>query len=93
MSGCWKRKDAPPKVKEVYPDIVRFFNVPFTRDQFKAMATRPDLPETPWSRFQVIMGKGEVDPKARQVIAPAVSAANHRGYCIKAHTAVLKQTG
>ncbi len=88
-----EEKDAAPKVKEIYQDIMKFFNMPFTPNLFKAMANHPDYLEATWNRFKVIMGKGALDPKTKQVIALAVSATNNCEYCVNAHTAVLKQMG
>lgn len=88
-----EEKDASPGVKEIYRDIMKVLEMPFTPNLFKAMANHPEYLEATWNRFKVIMGKGRLDPKTKQVIALAVSATNNCEYCVNAHTAALKQMG
>lgn len=88
-----EEKDAPGEVKEIYSDIKKTWGIPFVPNLFKAMANNPDYLNATWHRAKVIMGKGKLDPKTKQVIALAVSATNNCDYCIHAHTAALRQMG
>jgi len=85
--------DATPEVKAVYAEVKKTFGVTFVPNIFKAMANHPGYLEVTWSRFKVIMGPGQLDPKTKQVIALAVSATNNCEYCVNAHSAALKQMG
>jgi AhpD family alkylhydroperoxidase len=85
--------EATPEVQKVYAEVKKTFGVPFVQNIFKAMANHPGYLEVTWSRFKVIMGPGQLDPKTKQVIALAVSATNNCEYCVNAHSAALKQMG
>lgn len=57
------------------------------------MGSNPDLLEVNWNRVKTIMIKGKLDRKTKEFICLAVSATNSCGYCVSAHTAMLKQLG
>ncbi len=88
-----EEKDATGKVREIYADIKKAWGIPFVPNLFKAMASHPEYLDATWHRAKVIMGKGKIDPKTKQVIALAVSATNNCEYCVHAHTAALQQMG
>lgn len=85
--------EATAEVQKIYSEIKKMFGVTFVPNIFKAMANNPGYLDVTWSRFKVIMGPGQLDPKTKQVIALAVSATNNCEYCVNAHSAVLKQMG
>lgn len=86
-------QEATGKVKEVYEQIQKAFGLPFVPNLFKAMAHNPDLLEANWGRVGMIMGRGRLDRKTKEMIAVAVSATNNCEYCVNAHTAALKRMG
>ncbi len=88
-----EESDATPDVQKVFDEVKKTFGVPVVPNIFKAMANHPGYLEVTWSRFKVIMGPGQLDPKTKQVIALAVSATNNCEYCVNAHSAALKQMG
>lgn len=85
--------EATTEVQKTYDEIKKLFGTPFVPNIFKAMANHPGYLDATWSRFKVIMGPGQLDPKTKQVIAVAVSATNNCEYCVNAHTVALKQMG
>jgi len=77
-----EEKETAGKVKEIYEEIKRAWGIAFVPNLFKAMANHPEYLDATWHRAKVIMGKGKLDPKTKQVIALAVSATNNCEYCI-----------
>jgi AhpD family alkylhydroperoxidase len=86
-------QEATGKVKEVYEQIQKAFGLPFVPNLFKAMAHNPDLLEANRGRVGMIMGRGRLDRKTKEMIAVAVSATNNCEYCVNAHTAALNRMG
>jgi AhpD family alkylhydroperoxidase len=86
-------EQAKDKVRDIFDDIKRTFDVPFVPNLFKAMAHHPAYLEASWNRFKVIMGPGKLDPKTKEFLALAVSTVNNCEYCINAHTAGLRRMG
>ncbi len=86
-------KEATGKVKEIYEEIQKAFGLPFVPNIFKAMGHNPDLLEANWRRLGMVMGRGRLDRKTKEMIAVAVSATNNCEYCVNAHTAALKRMG
>ncbi|GBC81609.1 Alkyl hydroperoxide reductase AhpD [bacterium HR10] len=86
-------QQATGKVKDIFDDIKRTFNLPFVPNLFRAMANHPAYLESSWSRFKVIMGPGTLDPRTKEFLALAVSTVNNCQYCIHAHTAGLRRMG
>ena len=84
---------ANEKVEKIYADFKKQFGTNFIPNMFKSMAHHPAYLEASWNRFKVIMGPGKLDRITKEIIAVAVSATNNCGYCVNAHTAVLKQMG
>lgn len=83
--------EAQDKTKQIYEDIKKTFGI--LPNFFKAMGSNPDLLEVNWNRVKTIMIKGKLDRKTKEFICLAVSATNSCGYCVSAHTAMLKQLG
>lgn len=86
-------EQADEKVKKVYDEIKKTFGLPFVPNLFKAMGNNPDYLEATWHQFKIVMGKGELSPREKELIAFAVSATNNCEYCIHAHKAALKGMG
>lgn len=81
------------KVRDIFDDIKRTFDLPFVPNLFRAMANHPAYLEASWNRFKVIMGPGKLDPKTKEFLALAVSTVNNCEYCTNAHTAGLRRMG
>ncbi|MFQ5456511.1 MAG: hypothetical protein ACE5EA_09990 [Nitrospirota bacterium] len=64
---------ATGRVKEIYEEIKKGFNIPFVPNLFKMMAHNPDYLNNMWERVQVIMSPGKLDKKTKEIIALAVN--------------------
>lgn len=86
-------ENSSEEVAAIYRDIRNTFGIPFVPNLFKAIAHHPAYLKASWERVKVVMGPGLIDRKTKEMIAIAVSAANGCDYCVKAHTAALRNIG
>lgn len=86
-------EEATGRVLEIYNDIKKTYGMPFVPNAYKAMALYPEFLEAQWQKIKVLRAGREVSAREKELIALAVSATNGCGYCINAHTAILKRMG
>lgn len=86
-------EEATGRVKEIYDDIKKTYGMPFVPNAYKAMALYPELLEAQWRKIKALRAGRELSAREKELVALAVSATNGCGYCIDAHTAILKRIG
>ncbi|MEM7377214.1 MAG: carboxymuconolactone decarboxylase family protein [Pseudomonadota bacterium] len=83
-----------PAVKAVFDDIRATRNSDFINNIWRALAFDPDALSRTWYSLKAVMASpGALDPKTREMIYIAVSAANGCGYCVHSHTAAARAKG
>jgi AhpD family alkylhydroperoxidase len=86
--------EADPRVRAVFDDIRRTRNSDFVNNFWRAIAFDPALLEKTWADVKALMAQPTVlDPKVKEMIYIAVSAANACAYCVHSHTAAAKAKG
>ncbi|MET1416315.1 carboxymuconolactone decarboxylase family protein [Roseibium sp. HPY-6] len=86
--------DAIPAVKAVFDDIRETRGSDFINNVWRALAWDPESLERTWSQVKSVMAvPGALDPKTREMIYIAVSAANACSYCVHSHTAAARAKG
>ncbi|MEM9603536.1 MAG: carboxymuconolactone decarboxylase family protein [Pseudomonadota bacterium] len=86
--------DRIPAVKAVFDDIRATRNSDFINNIWRALAFDPDALNRNWYGLKAVMAApGALDPKTREMIYIAVSAANGCGYCVHSHTAAARAKG
>lgn len=86
-------EEATGRVKDIYDDIKKTYGMPFVPNAYKAMALYPELLEAQWRKIKALRAGRELSAREKELVALAVSATNGCGYCIDAHTAILKRIG
>ena len=86
--------EAIPEVKAVFDDIRATRGSDFINNVWRALAQDPKGLERTWSQVKSVMAApGALDPKTREMIYIAVSAANGCSYCVHSHTAAARAKG
>ncbi|MEM8704117.1 MAG: carboxymuconolactone decarboxylase family protein [Pseudomonadota bacterium] len=86
--------EAIPEVKAVFDDIRATRGSDFINNVWRALAQDPKGLERTWSQVKSVMATpGALDPKTREMIYIAVSAANGCSYCVHSHTAAARAKG
>ena len=85
--GLIEYKDASPRVKAVYDDIMATRKTDYINNIWKAIAHDPALLKRTWESLKAIMASGALDPLTKELIYIAVSVTNNCQYCIASHTA------
>ena len=86
--------EAIPAVKAVFEDIRETRGSDFINNVWRALANDPQGLERTWAQVKSVMAApGALDPKTREMIYIAVSAANGCGYCVHSHTAAARAKG
>ncbi|WP_299477423.1 carboxymuconolactone decarboxylase family protein [uncultured Roseibium sp.] len=86
--------DAIPAVKAVFDDIRETRGTNFINNIWRALARDPETLKRTWSQVKSVMAvPGALDPKTREMIYIAVSAANACSYCVHSHTAAARAKG
>jgi AhpD family alkylhydroperoxidase len=86
-------QEATAEVRAVYDDIMATRQTDWINNFWKALAVDPASLKRTWESIKQIMGKGELDPLAKEMIYLAVSVTNQCGYCIASHTAAARKKG
>jgi AhpD family alkylhydroperoxidase len=82
------------RVKAVFDDIRSTRGSDFINNFWRAIAFDPALLEKTWADVKAVMAAPTVlDPKVKEMIYIAVSAANACAYCVHSHTAAAKAKG
>jgi AhpD family alkylhydroperoxidase len=90
---------ATGKVAEIFADIKRTKGIDFVPNLWRVLAINPVQLEAVWTALKSLMHPEAVgrtsplDPRAREMIALAVSASNGCAYCVNSHTAALCKLG
>ncbi|WP_029063337.1 carboxymuconolactone decarboxylase family protein [Labrenzia sp. DG1229] len=83
-----------PAVKAVFEDIRQTRGSDFINNVWRALANDPRGLERTWQQVKSVMAvPGVLDPKFREMIYIAVSAANGCSYCVHSHTAAARAKG
>lgn len=83
-----------PAVKAVFDDIRETRGSDFINNVWRALANDPAGLERTWNQVKSVMAvPGALDPKIREMIYIAVSAANGCSYCVHSHTAAARAKG
>lgn len=86
--------EAVPQVKAVFDDIRATRGSDFINNVWRALAQDPPGLERTWAHVKSVMAApGALDPKTREMIYIAVSAANGCSYCVHSHTASARAKG
>lgn len=86
--------EAIPAVKAVFDDIRETRGSDFINNVWRALANDPKGLERTWQQVKSVMAvPGAIDPKVREMIYIAVSAANGCSYCVHSHTAAARAKG
>jgi len=91
--GLVEYKDASPRVREVYDDIMATRKTDWINNFWKALANDPVTLKRTWEDIKQIMAPGTLDVLTKELIYVAVSVSNQCGYCIASHTASAKAKG
>lgn len=86
-------KDASPRVKAVYDDIMKARGTDWINNFWKVLAHDPAHLERMWRTVQELMAPGALDPLVKEMIYVAVSATNGCEYCTHSHTAAARKKG
>ena len=86
-------KDAPPRVKAVYDDIMKTRGVDWINNFWKALANDPRELRRVWDNVKQVMAPGALDPLVKEMVYVAVSATNGCEYCTHSHTAAARKKG
>jgi len=91
--GLVEYKDASPKVREVYDDIMATRKTDYINNFWKALANDPVTLKRTWEDIKQIMAPGALDVLTKELIYVAISVSNQCGYCIASHTASARAKG
>ena len=86
-------EEASPEAQAVFDDIKATRNVPDVNNFWKALANQPQNLQRTWQNVKEVMGNGEIDSRAKEMIYIAVSIINNCDYCVHTHTAAAKSKG
>lgn len=82
-----------PEARAVFDDIRATRGSDLINNFWRALAHDPALLKATWDRLKQVMGPGEIDPLAKEMIYIAVSVANACSYCTHSHTAAARAKG
>ncbi|MGD9719617.1 MAG: carboxymuconolactone decarboxylase family protein [Pirellulales bacterium] len=91
--------EATGRVAEIFADIRNTKKIDFVPSLWRTLATHPPELELVWTALKRLMHpeaeghRSHLDPRAREIIALAVSATNGCSYCVNSHTAALRKLG
>jgi AhpD family alkylhydroperoxidase len=86
--------ETDPRVKAVFDDIRATRNSDFVNNFWRAIAFDPALLEKTWADVKAVMATPTaLDPKVKEMLYLAVSAANACTYCVHSHTAAARAKG
>ena len=78
----------------VFADIRATRNTDFVNNIWRVLANDPQLLEQTWAEVKGVLGAdGELDVLTKQLIYIAVSVAQGCNYCIRSHTAAVRNLG
>lgn len=93
MNTLIEYEDSTGEVRAVYDEIRTLRQTDYINNFWKALAHDPKTLRRTWDSIKQIMGPGELDPVAKELIYIAVSVTNNCEYCIASHTAAARAKG
>jgi AhpD family alkylhydroperoxidase len=94
LSDAGVAAHSDPRVAAVFADIRTTRKSDFVNNFWRALAFDPALLESTWRDVKALMAQPTLlDPKVKEMIYIAVSAANSCTYCVHSHTAAAKAKG
>lgn len=82
-----------PEAQAVFDDIRATRRSDFVNNFWRALAHDPTTLKRTWESVKTVMGPGVLEPKVKEMIYIAVSAAHSCPYCIHSHTANARAKG
>lgn len=82
-----------PEAAAVFAEIRAARKTDFVNNFWRALAHDPVLLRRTWDSVRQVMGPGLLDPKVKEMIYIAVSAAQSCEYCVRSHTASARAKG
>jgi len=79
--------------RAVFDDIRATRGSDFVNNFWRALAHDPVALKRTWEGVKAVMAPGALDPKIKEMIYIAVSAANSCPYCVHSHTAGARAKG
>lgn len=81
------------EAKAVFDEIRSARKTDFINNFWRALAHDPKTLKRIWTGIQEVMGPGALDPKTKEMLYIAVSAAHGCSYCVHSHTAAARAKG
>jgi AhpD family alkylhydroperoxidase len=82
-----------PEAQAVFADIRTTRNNDYVNNFWRALAHDAATLKRTWAGVKEVMGPGVLDPKVKEMIYIAVSAAHGCAYCVHSHTASARAKG
>ena len=86
-------KELSPEASAVFADIRKTRQSDFVNNFWRALAHDPKTLRRTWESIKEVMAPGALDPKIKEMLYVAVSAAHGCSYCIHSHTAGARAKG
>ena len=86
-------KELSIEARAVFDDIRATRKSDFVNNFWRALANDPAALRRIWEALKAVMAPGALDPKTKEMLYLAVSAAQGCDYCIHSHTAAAKARG
>ncbi|WP_050422303.1 carboxymuconolactone decarboxylase family protein [Bradyrhizobium tropiciagri] len=81
------------EARAVFDDIRKVRKSDFINNFWRALAHDPKTLRRTWESIKEVMAPGALDPKVKEMLYVAVSAAHGCSYCIHSHTAAARAKG
>ena len=82
-----------PEAQAVFADIRAVRHSDFVNNFWRALANDPATLRRTWEALKAVMAPGALEPKVKEMLYLAVSAAHGCDYCIHSHTAAARAKG
>ena len=82
-----------PQARSVFADIRAARQSDFVNNFWRALANDPITLRRTWEALQAVMAPGALDPKVKEMLYIAISAAQGCDYCIHSHAAAARAKG
>lgn len=86
-SALLQDADLSPEARAVFDDIRATRGTDYINNFWRALARDPVGLKRTWESLKAVMGPGALDPKTKEMIYFAVSAAHGCEYCLHFHKA------
>ena len=92
-SALLRDTDLSPEARAVFDDIRATRGTDYINNFWRALARDPVGLKRIWESLKAVMGPGALDPKTKEMIYFAVSAAHGCDYCLHSHAAAARAKG